>query len=50
MTSLLVAIYISVSMKFPKDGDKDNELAEIINKVPFFKNLTISEIVTTLAL
>ena len=31
-------------MKFPKEGDRDNEIAEFINSLPFFHNLTINEI------
>ena len=31
-------------MKFPKVGVRDNELAELLYKIPLFNNLTISEI------
>jgi hypothetical protein len=31
-------------MRFPKEGEKDNELAEIIRSIPLFKNLTINEL------
>lgn len=46
LSSLLIAIYISVYMKFPKDGDKDNEIAELVNKIPVFDKLTIFEVVS----
>jgi hypothetical protein len=31
-------------MKFPKEGDKDNDIAEWINRIPYFDNLTINEV------
>lgn len=46
LSSLLISIYIAVYMKFPKDGDKDNEIAEFVNSLPYFKNLTINEVVS----
>jgi hypothetical protein len=48
ITSLLICIYISVYMKFPKEGDKDNEVAEFIKSIPWFSNLTINEIAVIL--
>lgn len=48
LTSLLIAIYITVYMKFPKEGDRDNEIAELLKKVklPFLPDLTIFEMGT----
>lgn len=31
-------------MKFPKDGDKENEIAQLVNSIPYFKTLTINEV------
>jgi hypothetical protein len=31
-------------MKFPKEGEKDNDLAEFIRSIRFFDNLTINEV------
>jgi len=39
-------IYIAVYMKFPKDGDKENEIAQLVNSIPYFKTLTINEVVS----
>lgn len=52
LTSLLIAIYITVYMKFPKEGDKDNELAELLNKIqiPHISNLAIFEVATLVQL
>ena len=33
-------------MKLPKDGGKDNELAEFLNGLNFLGNLTINELVS----
>jgi hypothetical protein len=46
-TSLLISIYILIYMKLPKDGGKDNELAEFLNGLNFLGNLTINELVST---
>lgn len=43
MTSLLLAIYISVYMRFPRENDHDNELATLLNSLPFLTYLTIHE-------
>lgn len=43
MTSLLIAIYVSVYMRFPRENDKDNELAALLDSLPFLQNLTIHE-------
>ncbi|TNV79618.1 hypothetical protein FGO68_gene14645 [Halteria grandinella] len=48
MTSLLLAIYTSVYMRFPKEGDRDNDLAALVNGLPFLQNLTIHEKATLL--
>jgi hypothetical protein len=49
MTSLLLAIYVSVYMRFPKEGDKDNDLAALVDALPFLQNLTIHEKATLLS-
>lgn len=46
LSTLLVFIYIAVYMKFPKDGDKENEIAQLVNQIPYFKMLTINEVVS----
>lgn len=37
-------MYIAVYIKFPKEGDHDNELAEWINSLKLTKTITIYEI------
>jgi len=45
ITSLLICIYLTIYMKFPKEGsDKDNDLVEFIRSIRFFDNLTINEV------
>jgi len=35
-------------MRFPKEGDKDNEIAELIKRIPWLSNLTINEVAVIL--
>ncbi|CDW89656.1 UNKNOWN [Stylonychia lemnae] len=49
MTSILVAIYLAVYIKLPKEGEKDNQIADFMNKYSLLMNLTFHEIVNTLA-
>eukprot|EP00347_Sterkiella_histriomuscorum_P018804 403344113 len=44
LTSLLIAIYVSVYMKMPKEGDMDNQIADYLNENRIFMNLTYHEI------
>lgn len=48
---MLICIYLTIYMKFPKEGgDKDNDLAEFIRSIRFFDNLSINEVSTLLML
>ena len=48
ITSLLICIYMTIYMKFPRESDKDNDLVEVIRSVRYFDNLTINEVSTLL--
>ena len=48
LTTLLIALYVCVYIKFPKEGEKDNDIVEMLKDFHMIGMLTYHEIVRIL--